>query len=164
MSSLLMKGLQIEQSGGSVFFGVLVCELLFVSHLIVVALVWLGSSAGILFMQQQFWATCTVGFSAVLFGLKYILTFGRESVSEIYVPLYGMVRIPSRIFIPTKYLAWVELLIIQLVMPNASFFGHLAGIFAGIIHTQFTYQFYPLITAPIEEIVQGLDAFLQTFL
>lgn len=33
-----------------------------------------------------------------------------------------------------QYVAWVELVIISLVTPNASFLGHLAGILAGLLH------------------------------
>jgi hypothetical protein len=35
---------------------------------------------------------------------------------------------------PPQYVAWVELVIISLVTPNASFLGHLAGILAGLLH------------------------------
>eukprot|EP01025_Chloroclados_australasicus_P021410 TRINITY_DN2250_c0_g1_i1.p2 TRINITY_DN2250_c0_g1~~TRINITY_DN2250_c0_g1_i1.p2 ORF type:complete len:211 (-),score=20.31 TRINITY_DN2250_c0_g1_i1:335-967(-) len=161
MSSLLMKGLQLEQSRGSAYFGVLVTELLLMSHALVVAMSWLGDSIGIGFLEQQFWSTCAIGFSAVLFGLKYILTFGQERVSEVYVPLYGMYRIPTTMYVPTKYLAWVELLIIQLVMPNASFLGHLAGILAGIIHVKITAHFYPVVVRPLEDLLNALDGMIQ---
>lgn len=33
-----------------------------------------------------------------------------------------------------QYAAWAELIIIQMVMPNVSFFGHLCGILAGVPH------------------------------
>ena len=36
--------------------------------------------------------------------------------------------------IPTKYAAWAELALIQLLVPNASFLGHLCGIAAGLIY------------------------------
>ena len=32
----------------------------------------------------------------------------------------------------TKFMYWSELLLIQIMIPNASFLGHLAGIIAGI--------------------------------
>ena len=34
----------------------------------------------------------------------------------------------------TQYLCWVELLIAQLLTPNASLLGHLSGILAGLLH------------------------------
>ena len=34
--------------------------------------------------------------------------------------------------LPTKYLAWIELLYLHVAVPQSSFLGHLAGILAGI--------------------------------
>eukprot|EP01026_Neomeris_dumetosa_P004616 TRINITY_DN11246_c0_g1_i1.p1 TRINITY_DN11246_c0_g1~~TRINITY_DN11246_c0_g1_i1.p1 ORF type:complete len:220 (+),score=4.60 TRINITY_DN11246_c0_g1_i1:47-661(+) len=106
MSSLLMKGLQIEQSRGSVYFALMAAELLIVSHSLVVATTYIGISIGMDIMYEYFWSTCAIGFSAVLFGFKYVLTFGREGTSEIHIPLYGIVRFPSRLFVPSQYLAF----------------------------------------------------------
>lgn len=36
--------------------------------------------------------------------------------------------------IPLQYVTWAELIYIQLLTPNASFLGHLAGILAGMLH------------------------------
>lgn len=33
-----------------------------------------------------------------------------------------------------QYVTWAELIYIQLLTPNASFLGHLAGILAGMLH------------------------------
>lgn len=33
--------------------------------------------------------------------------------------------------VPTKYAAWLELVLIHVLVPNASFLGHLCGIVAG---------------------------------
>ncbi len=38
--------------------------------------------------------------------------------------------------VPTKYLYWVELLLIHVLVPGSSFFGHLCGILAGLIYTE----------------------------
>lgn len=60
-----------------------------------------------------------VGFSAVLFGLKVILTHGAYGDSRImFLP----------VTIPTRYVVWAELLIIHFLVPHASFLGHLCGI------------------------------------
>ena len=37
-----------------------------------------------------------------------------------------------------QYVTWAELLYIQLLTPNASFLGHLAGILAGMLHVTAT--------------------------
>lgn len=38
--------------------------------------------------------------------------------------------------VPVKYAAWAELLAINMLVPNSSFLGHLAGIVAGLIYTK----------------------------
>ena len=35
--------------------------------------------------------------------------------------------------VPTKYLSWVELFLIYILVPRSSFFGHLCGILAGTL-------------------------------
>jgi hypothetical protein len=67
--------------------------------------------------------SCAVGFSAILFSLKYVLN--QKSSGMEYV-----VGIP----IVSKYVCWFELVIISLITPNASFLGHLAGILAGVTY------------------------------
>jgi hypothetical protein len=61
----------------------------------------------------------------VIFALKVLTSSetppGREFVGAMLVP--------------TRYAAWVELILIHLLVPNASFMGHLAGILAGVIYT-----------------------------
>ena len=67
--------------------------------------------------------SCAVGFSAVLFSLKYVWNRYADSNTNVF-----------GISVPTKYAAWAELVMISLVTPNASFVGHLAGIMAGMLY------------------------------
>ena len=67
--------------------------------------------------------SCAVGFSAVLFSLKYVWNRYADSNTNDF-----------GISVPTKYAAWAELVMISLVTPNASFVGHLAGILAGVLY------------------------------
>jgi len=69
--------------------------------------------------------TCAIGFSAVLFCLKYI--WNSSPSSHGYTSIMG-------IAVTTRYAAWLELVIIQLLTPNASFTGHLGGILAGVLY------------------------------
>ena len=39
--------------------------------------------------------------------------------------------------IPTRYACWAELVLIQMMVPNASFTGHLAGILVGVLYVAF---------------------------
>jgi hypothetical protein len=65
-------------------------------------------------------------FSAgVIFALKVLTSYetppGREFIGFLWVP--------------TRYAAWFELVLIHLLVPNASFMGHFAGILAGLLYT-----------------------------
>lgn len=69
---------------------------------------------------------CAVGFSGILFALKVVHNHTNPGGQTSY---YGL-RIAN------KYASWAELVIIQLIYPNASFLGHLSGIIAGFIYIQ----------------------------
>jgi rhomboid domain-containing protein 1 len=64
-------------------------------------------------------------YTGVIFALKVLTSHetppGREFVGGMWVS--------------TRYAAWIELILIHLLVPNASFMGHLAGILAGLIYT-----------------------------
>lgn len=61
-------------------------------------------------------------------------------------PLHMLILLPSPISISppqvmgfrvhTRYAAWLELVLISMVVPNASFLGHLCGILAGILYVE----------------------------
>lgn len=114
MLSLLWKGANLETNMGSIGFSKLVFFSVLFSQAIFLLLSWTtGWSYNI----------CTVGFSGVLFSLKYVLFHEIDG----YVTVHNML-------IEAKYAAWVELVLISVFVPNASFLGHLAGICAGILY------------------------------
>jgi rhomboid domain-containing protein 1 len=120
MMSLTWKGINLEIEMGSAAFLQLVVFSLVVSHCLVVVIAYL------LYMYTDFtgtYHTCMVGFSAVLFSLKYVWNQKGSGDSNI-----------MGINFPSKYAAWLELVLISMIHPNVSFVGHLAGIFAGIIY------------------------------
>jgi len=71
--------------------------------------------------------SCAVGISALLFAFKPILNANAPAYSQI-----------AGFSVPTKYAAWLELGLIQLMVPNASFLGHLSGILAGFLFLALT--------------------------
>lgn len=114
MVSLLWKGTRLESQMG------------FIRFLLFTIISILGS--GLLYTiislalgEKQ--SNCAVGYSAVLFAYKVVLTFNSEGQSSLMgFPL------------PTKYLAWAELFYISYFFPNTSFLGHLCGILVGVIY------------------------------
>lgn len=121
MLSLCWKGLQLETAMGSAEFLRLVCFSLLASHSLLVLMAYmLSASAG---DAVSGFNTCAIGFSAVLFSMKYVL----NQRSPALTPVMGFM-------VPAKYAAWCELVLISLITPNASFLGHLAGILAGWLY------------------------------
>ncbi|CAF3711649.1 unnamed protein product, partial [Rotaria sordida] len=124
MASFLYKGQQLETLFGGRYFALLVTILTISSSLM---LVILGQLASSLFDNPEYLFTCAIGFSAVIFALKVITTH--------YTPDHSSYSLFSFIPISTKYIVWVELIVIQLITPNVSFLGHLAGILVGLLYT-----------------------------
>lgn len=113
MASFLYKGQQLELLFGSRYFAILVTILTLSSSFM---LVLLGQLVSSLFDNPEYLFTCAVGFSGVIFALKVITThhtptFGANSSFLGFIP------------VSTKYLVWVELIVIQLITPNVSFLG-----------------------------------------
>nr|AIY60655.1 rhomboid protein Hedne_RBL14 [Hedera nepalensis] len=121
MMSLLWKGIQLENSMGSVEFASMVAALLGLSQGITLLL----AKALLVFFdyERAYYQEYAVGFSGVLFAMKVVL----NSQSDNYTQVYGLI-------VPSRLAAWVELILIQMFVPGVSFLGHLGGILAGILY------------------------------
>ena len=119
-TSLLWKGSQLEPAVGTERFVKLVVFSLVVSHALYLVI---ASALVVLFDYSESYHSCAVGFSAVLFSLKYVLNSASPQMTQIH----GFA-------VPLKHACWAELVIASLVSPNVSFVGHLAGILAGLIY------------------------------
>ena len=120
MMSLCWKGINLELKMGSAAFLQLIIFSLIVSHSLLVI------SAYLLYIYTDLtssYHSCAVGFSAVLFSLKYVWNHSAGSSSNI-----------MGVNVPTKYAAWLELVLVSLLHPDASFIGHLCGILSGAIY------------------------------
>eukprot|EP01031_Cornospumella_fuschlensis_P027847 gene27847-33628_t len=122
MLSLLWKGVQLETQLGSYQFAILVVYSLLVSHTLLVVLAYVVYAFTRDFHLSGY-DSCAIGFSAVLFSLKYVLNHN----SPTHTSILGLQ-------IPSKWAAWAELVLASLLSPQASFLGHLAGILAGYLY------------------------------
>ncbi|CAM9662543.1 unnamed protein product [Choristocarpus tenellus] len=122
MASLLLKGVTLELSLGSMAFARTIIFTLLVSHGLVVAIAW--TLFNFLDVPGPY-QSCSIGFSAVLFALKYIISC--RSPPGTSVRVMGLT-------VSARHAAWLELALISALVPNASFLGHLCGILAGILH------------------------------
>jgi len=122
MTSLLMKGRYLEGRMGSLRFGLVCASFTVLSN---------GLEVLVSFILDRFFDypgpmyTQSIGFSAVLFALKVIIHANTEGSSSF-----------MGIIVPTKYVYWAELLLISLIYPQASFLGHLCGIFSGLLYVK----------------------------
>lgn len=107
---------------GSVDFASMVASLLALSQ--GATLILAKSLLHLLDYEAPYYNQYSVGFSGVLFALKVVLNSRSDADYSIVEGL----------LIPSKYAAWVELVLIQLFVPDASFIGHLGGILAGILY------------------------------
>ncbi|KAF6254631.1 hypothetical protein COO60DRAFT_1703209 [Scenedesmus sp. NREL 46B-D3] len=124
MSSMVYKGVLLERRFGSAKFAALLAELLLLSHGLFVGLAWLAAYY-VPEYTHLYISNCAVGISAVLFALKVVLNHDAPTYSSI-----------MGFRLPTKYMAWAELLLASALNPQASFLGHLAGILAGLLHVR----------------------------
>lgn len=134
MASFLWKGKSLESSMGSQMF-------LFVlgvfSVLTSAVLVGLDVAFANLFNDPSYLYTCAAGFSGVIFALKVLTTYELPHGTSMVMGMFP---------IPMRYACWAELILIQLLVPNASFTGHLAGIIVGMLYVK----------GPLKSIMNGI--------
>ncbi|CAI5708250.1 unnamed protein product [Hyaloperonospora brassicae] len=123
MISFLWKGYNLEHKLGSVRFLLTVGLLLVLSHTLVVVVALVLATC---FQIPDPLHQCSVGFSGVLFALKVLLNHDSPAFSFVH-----------GFRVPTKYAAWLELVVIYLLVPQSSFVGHMCGILAGYMCVSF---------------------------
>jgi len=134
MTSLMWKGIQIEPQLGTVRFVWMILWLLIMSHSLLVGVSFGLAAVG----WPEILSQCAVGFSGVLFALKVVLNYS-PYVQPVSQPVFFGMPLPFTV--PTKHMAWVELIIIHLMMPYTSFVGHLCGVFAGLLYASGLFKF-----------------------
>lgn len=121
MVSFLLKGSYLEPMYGTSNFAILIgilsvgCSTMYVT---------LGYALTQCTEDYAYYTACAVGFSAVLFALKVIV------VCEEQDRLHDV----AGFRVPSKFAVWAELFLIHLLVPNASFVGHLGGILVGCLY------------------------------
>lgn len=70
---------------------------------------------------------CSIGFSGVLFGLVGLISYKDDYQQSESTSLFGIVAVSRRLY------PWALLIFLQLLIPNVSLLGHLAGLIVGIM-------------------------------
>ena len=106
---------------GSLQYFFILCVFTLSVGLLYVALGWLIS----LYDASYFYSSA-VGFSGVLFAM---------AVDEVSLSPFPTRSVFGLFSVPTRLYPWVLMVLLQVVMPNVSFLGHLAGVLVGFVHT-----------------------------
>ncbi|CAM9648117.1 unnamed protein product [Chrysoparadoxa australica] len=88
-----------------------------------------------------------VGFSGVIFTLALLESHSSPRPTR---AVFGLINVPTKVY------PWVLLGVLQVMMPQVSFVGHLSGIFVGLLHASGITS--PLLPSPasLQEIEEGL--------
>lgn len=129
LSSLLLKGRLLEPVLGTWPFAWMVFSMtLCTSALMVLLSVVLDP----LMPEYGLMHACAVGFSGTLFALNTVLPYVIVHPEQSHV--WGFQ-------VPTKYVTLAELGLISIMVPNASFLGHLCGIIVGFAYVSRRFDF-----------------------
>ncbi|KAJ1432059.1 hypothetical protein B484DRAFT_395140 [Ochromonadaceae sp. CCMP2298] len=121
MSSLVALGTMLENSYGSMRMLFLTLWSLVLCGCTFVALVWLYAMAS---QQPGELNTSAVGYSGVLFTYALIESFHATETSR---SVFGCFNVPTKIY------PFILLVLLQVVMPNISWWGHLSGLLVGLM-------------------------------
>lgn len=124
MASFVWKGMSLEGRMGSRKFLYILSVFTVLTHAV---LVGLDLTLANITEDPSYIYTCAAGFSGVIFALKVLTTYDLPS---------GVSMVMGMFPVPMRWACWVELLLIQLLVPNASFTGHLAGILVGLMYVK----------------------------
>ena len=119
MASFMWKAATLEERFGSAYFLYMTFVFTFLTGVLYVGT---GVLMAELLNDWTHMQSCAVGFSGVIFALKVVTTH-LQPPGRSYV-----MGIP----IPSRLACWAELVLISVLVPNASFIGHLAGILVGL--------------------------------
>ena len=124
MLSFLWKSKQLETKFGSnVYLFLLITLMITTNFLYIVINILLAE-----FVDYNYTYRCAVGFSGVVFALKVILAHFTPN---------AMSSVMGIVFVPMRYASWLELVLISILVPKASFVGHLSGILVGLLAVWF---------------------------
>jgi len=123
MMSMAAVGISLEASIGSFNILLFILWTVFLEGLIYCAISWVAW-----WLTGQFsWMTQNaVGFSGVLFGLAVVESYKATSPTR---SLFGMFTVPTRVY------PWVLMVVLQVMVPQISFLGHLSGLLCGILYS-----------------------------
>lgn len=141
MMSMVAIGGSLEKHMGTLSMAVTILHSIIWTSVLYTVIAWMAFAV---FDYEKLWFQHSVGFSGVLFHL---------SVLECHMGplqprnLFGIVSVSP------QWYPWVLWIVLQFILPNLSFLGHLSGIVVGTLHLH-GYLDWIL---PIEDTMRELD-------
>ncbi len=129
MMSLLQIGTILEIQFGTLQFLVVTLWLVILSSTLYVLFSYILSLA---FNNISWLYYSSVGFSGVLFSYAIIETYHSNMPTR---SVFGLFEVPSKVY------PWVLLVILQIMLPNVSWLGHVSGIIVGLLLLSGSLQF-----------------------
>lgn len=143
MMSTMAIGSMLEKKIGTLLLGLTILWGVFLTSTIYVAIAWLLWAV---FGYQKMMLQHSLGFSGVIFQLSVV----ESNLSPDRVrSVFGLFQVSSRMY------PWALLVVLQFIMPQISFLGHLSGILVG------TLQYYGMLDKlfPSETYLQECETF-----
>lgn len=122
MFSYMTLGKSLEKKFGTLFMTFTVANSVLLTSVIYILIALVTYTVG----SEKLMNQNSLGFSGVLFHLLVLESKCRQNTSQ---SIFGMVQVSA------KYYPWVMLVVIQFLMPNISFVGHLSGIVCGTLQS-----------------------------
>lgn len=129
MISYIYKGILLEPEMGFAKYAMLQVFAVLVPHFLVIGISFILDTYTTL---PNSYSNCTVGFSAAIFAMKYLVN--QKGIHGDAGAMTTSTNTTIRgIHFPTRHVAWLELVLIYILVPNSSFVGHMCGILSGMI-------------------------------
>lgn len=132
----------VEKRLGTLRLGLSILWSILLSSFLYIGISWLLSQ---LFDYKHLWYQHAVGFSGVVFHVLVL-----DAHSSPNLTIFGIVTVPGYVY------PWALLVLVQLILPNVSFLGHLCGILTGTFQV-YGYLDYLLVSESVLIRIESFD-------